>query len=138
LQNIEVLKSKEQLQIAYAVLSGKSRASSALCVYFSPSLAVIFPLSALFASMLALLNLPFAISIETSSALSLSPFFRFSIALRMFRLNEMSKLEFVNKMNDIQNKNATKLILNQNRVNQAVMNFDKGNIGGFSFGSIQL
>jgi hypothetical protein len=29
-------------------------------------------------------------------------------------------------MNDIQNKNATKLILNQNRVNQAVMNFDKG------------
>jgi hypothetical protein len=46
----------------------------------------------------------------------------------MFRLNEMSKLEFVNKMNDIQNKNATKLILNQNRVNQAVMNFDKGNI----------
>jgi hypothetical protein len=38
--------------------------SSALCVYFSPSLAVIFPLSALFASMLALLNLPFAISID--------------------------------------------------------------------------
>jgi hypothetical protein len=32
-------------------------------------------------------------------------------------------------MNAIQNKNATKLILNQNRVNQAVMNFDKGNIG---------
>jgi hypothetical protein len=32
-------------------------------------------------------------------------------------------------MNDIQNKNATKLILNQNRVNQAVMNFEKGNIG---------
>jgi hypothetical protein len=25
-------------------------------------------------------------------------------AARMFRLNEMSKLEFVNKMNDIQNK----------------------------------
>lgn len=50
-------------------------------------------------------------------------------ASRMFRLNEMTKLEFVNKMNDIQNKNATKLILNQNRVNQAVMNFDKGNIG---------
>jgi hypothetical protein len=47
----------------------------------------------------------------------------------MFRLNEMTKLEFVNKMNDIQNKNATKLILNQNRVNQAVMNFEKGNIG---------
>jgi hypothetical protein len=46
----------------------------------------------------------------------------------MFRLNEMTKLEFVNKMNDIQNKNATKLILNQNRVNQAVMNFDKANI----------
>ncbi|VVM21370.1 hypothetical protein BSPWISOXPB_4286 [uncultured Gammaproteobacteria bacterium] len=41
----------------------------------------------------------------------------------------MTKLEFVNKMNDIQNKNATKLILNQNRVNQAVMNFEKGNIG---------
>jgi hypothetical protein len=48
------------------------RVSSALCVYFSPSLAVIFPLSALFASMLALLNLPFAISIDISSALSLS------------------------------------------------------------------
>jgi hypothetical protein len=42
----------------------KSLVSSALCVYFSPSLVVIFPLSALFASMLALLNLPFAISIE--------------------------------------------------------------------------
>jgi hypothetical protein len=41
----------------------------------------------------------------------------------------MTKLEFVNKMNDIQNKNATKLILNQNRVNQAVINFEKGNIG---------
>jgi hypothetical protein len=41
----------------------------------------------------------------------------------------MSKLEFVYKMNAIQNKNATKLIINQNRVNQAVMNFDKGNIG---------
>jgi hypothetical protein len=43
--------------------------------------------------MLALLNLPFAMSIDTSSAFSLSPFFRFY------------------------------------RVNQAVMNFDKGNIG---------
>jgi hypothetical protein len=32
---------------------------------------------------------------------------------RMFRLNQMSKLEFVYKMNAIQNKNATKLILNQ-------------------------
>jgi hypothetical protein len=32
------------------------------------------------------------------------------------------------KMNVIQNKNATKLILNQDRVNQAVMNFEKGNI----------
>jgi hypothetical protein len=40
----------------------------------------------------------------------------------------LTKLEFVNKMNDIQNKNATKLILNQNRVNQAVMNFEKGMI----------
>jgi hypothetical protein len=40
---------------------------------------------------------------------------------RMFRLNEMSKMEFIHKMNVIQNKNATKLILNQNRVNQAVM-----------------
>jgi hypothetical protein len=63
------------------------------------AVAVIFPLRALFASMLALLNLPFAMSIDISSALSLSPFFRFSI------------------------------ILNQNRVNQAVMNFEKGNIG---------
>jgi hypothetical protein len=35
----------------------------------------------------------------------------------------------LHKMNVIQNKNATKLILNQNRVNQAVMNFEKGNIG---------
>jgi hypothetical protein len=41
----------------------------------------------------------------------------------------MSKMEFIHKMNVIQNKNATKLILNQNRVNQAVMNFEKGNIG---------
>jgi hypothetical protein len=78
-------------------------------------------------------------SIDTSSAVSLSPFFSFSIALnaifflffvrvpkikaakpslfldtaRMFRLNEMSKMEFVHKMNVIQNKNATKLILHQ-------------------------
>jgi hypothetical protein len=27
---------------------------------------------------------------------------------RMFRLNEMSKMEFIHKMNVIQNKNATK------------------------------
>jgi hypothetical protein len=40
----------------------------------------------------------------------------------------MSKMEFIHKMNVIQNKNATKLILNQDRVNQAVMNFEKGNV----------
>jgi hypothetical protein len=59
-----------------------------VCVYFLPSCSVIFPLSALFASILALLNFPLAISKDTSSDFSLSPFLRFSKALWQLNSNK--------------------------------------------------